>query len=336
MKHVAASLLIISAVAAGIWYTVSSLNEPPRGMTETRFSVPRGASAAEVGTLLQEKNCIQSGRFFALLDRLPGYGPLRAGTFRLTPDMTSSQIFKKCSSTDVETVTVTIPEGSNLYQMADILNEAGVCSREAFLALALKPETPGQFGFTAPNMEGYLFPDTYTFPGKTDVKAVLALMNKRLITVLKQNGIQYREAELHKLITLASLVEAEAAVKGEQRIISSVFHNRLKKNMRMDCDPTVRYAVKRFTGPIRKSDLESDSPYNTYRVRGLPPGPICSPGIHAILAAEKPAATDYLYFVSRNDRSHYFSTTYAEHDRAVQFYQRGTANGFIDRQQRYR
>ncbi|HDP80904.1 MAG TPA: endolytic transglycosylase MltG [Spirochaetes bacterium] len=190
-------------------------------------------------------------------------------------------------------------------------------------------------GLNAPSLEGYLFPDTYIFPEESDSRDVIMAAYRRMRTVLDGldlPNMKISGLSLHETLTLASLIEKEAQIPRERKYISAVFHNRLKRGMKLDCDPTVRYAARNFKGPITRSELDSLSPYNTYVHRGLPPTPICSPGKESILAAVNPAPVDFLYFVSRNDGSHYFSATLNEHNRAVRFYQRGVKSGFIDRQ----
>ena len=206
-----------------------------------------------------------------------------------------------------------------------------------FLYYAFNPSHARALGVDAPSVEGYLFPDTYIIPEASDARDVIALMYRRTKTVLARlDSALLRESGLsaHALLTLASLIEKETAVGSERARVASVFRNRLNKNMKLDCDPTVRYATRKFTGRIGYRDLAYDSPFNTYLYRGLPPTPICSPGLASIEAALSPETTDYLYFVSRNDGSHYFSKTLKEHNRAVQYYQKGIGGGFRDDQRR--
>jgi UPF0755 protein len=178
---------------------------------------------------------------------------------------------------------------------------------------------------TSDSLEGYLFPETYHFSKHTsEQKIVQAMLNtfKQRITngdILDQ--IQKSDMSLHEVITLASLIEKETGMNDERKHISSVFHNRLRRNMRLQTDPTVIYAIEEFDGNIRKKDLNIDSPYNTYRYKGLPPGPIANPGIKSIVAALNPIRSNHLYFVSRKDGSHHFSSNLREHNRAVQKYQ---------------
>lgn len=175
------------------------------------------------------------------------------------------------------------------------------------------------------NLEGYLFPETYHFDKNTDERAIV----KTMVDTFKRRALkpEYldRARELgfsfHKIITLASLIEKETGREDERELISAVFHNRLRKNMRLQCDPTVIYALKNFDGNLRKKDLGIDSPYNTYRYAGLPPGPIANPGLESIRAALYPASANYIYFVSKQNGSHEFSSALADHNRAVRKYQ---------------
>ncbi|TFH42217.1 MAG: endolytic transglycosylase MltG [Chrysiogenales bacterium] len=236
--------------------------------------------------------------------------------------MTSCKILRKLSRGDVVTQRVTIPEGFNLFQIRDRLEARGVTAAGAFMHHASDPGFLTGLGIDALTAEGYLFPDTYRFPEGSDARDVIAAMHRRMKSVMKEMPASVAGLDLHGILTLASLIEKEARIPSERRRIASVFHNRLKLRMKLDCDPTVRYAVKRFTGPIRVSDLNSDSPYNTYRRAGLPPTPICSPGRESIVAALYPEQSSYLFFVAKNDGSHHFSRTLSEHNRAVLLYQR--------------
>lgn len=172
-------------------------------------------------------------------------------------------------------------------------------------------------------------------PEESDARYIIKIMNERLKHILNDidlSGLNKLKLNMHELLTFASLIEKEAKIPSERKYISAVFHNRRRFGMKMDCDPTVRYAVKKFTGAIYRKDLESESPYNTYVHYGLPPTPISSIGMDSIISALNPAPVDFLFFVARNNGSHYFSRTLKEHYRAVDYYQKGIKNGFIDKQ----
>ena len=312
------------------------LNSAPGGITsETGYTVQGGSTIRSNAQELKDYGLIKNTDFFVLLSYISGKKNLLTGTYTIFPDSSSFEILDKLSKGSVVTVQVTIPEGYNLYAIADRFESAGICREDKFLFYAFDRTFLESLGIKAPSAEGYLYPDTYSFAPGTDPRDIIRHLHKRML--LKLDDLDYKERmpeglNLNKLLFLASIIEAEARIKTEQRLISSVFHNRIKNNMRFDSDPTVRYAVKKFTGRIRYKDLESPSPYNTYRKFGFPPGPIASPGGKAIDAALNPVISDYLYFVARNDGTHYFSKTLSRHNKAVDYYQKNINNGFIDEQ----
>ena len=330
--------LIIALVASALGFI--ALNSAPSMMQGEDFIVREGESVRGVARRLKALNLITSENFFHYSGRLAGKiagSGIRKGKYRIAPGSSSLRILYALMRGDVVTARVTVPEGFNLYQIAARLEASGVTGEGEFLYYAFNPSHARALGVDAPSVEGYLFPDTYIIPEASDARDVIALMYRRTKTVLTRlDSALLRESGLsaHALLTLASLIEKETAVGSERARVASVFRNRLNKNMKLDCDPTVRYATRKFTGRIGYRDLAYDSPFNTYLYRGLPPTPICSPGLASIEAALSPETTDYLYFVSRNDGSHYFSKTLKEHNRAVQYYQKGIGGGFRDDQRR--
>ncbi|MBP7602855.1 MAG: endolytic transglycosylase MltG [Spirochaetes bacterium] len=330
--------LIIALVASALGFI--ALNSAPSMMQGEDFIVREGESVRGVARRLKALNLITSENFFHYSGRLAGKiagSGIRKGKYRIAPGSSSLRILYALMRGDVVTARVTVPEGFNLYQIAARLEASGVTGEGEFLYYAFNPSHARALGVDAPSVEGYLFPDTYIMPEASDARDVIALMYRRTKTVLARlDSALLRESGLsaHALLTLASLIEKETAVGSERARVASVFRNRLNKNMKLDCDPTVRYATRKFTGRIGYRDLAYDSPFNTYLYRGLPPTPICSPGLASIEAALSPETTDYLYFVSRNDGSHYFSKTLKEHNRAVQYYQKGIGGGFRDDQRR--
>ncbi len=332
IRFLAIILSVLILTGAVLYY----LNTPPAGMRDSRVTIAEGLSPVQAGRILQSENLVKSGRFFSLLFRIQPDALLKRGSYRVRAGSTTLEIMRQLSGGRVIPKEVTLPEGFNLYQTAERLDRKNIIDQSRFHDLARDRQFISSLALEAPTLEGYLFPDTYRFAPGSRPEKVIRVLIRAMKKVLDQEGAPADPADRHRLLTLASLVEEEAHVPGERPVIASVFLNRLEKGMRMDCDPTVRYAVKRFKGPIRQSDLKSNSPYNTYRHRGLPPGPISSPGRSSIRAVLHPADTDYLYFVAREDGSHYFSRTLSEHNRAVRFYQRGVDNGFVDNQQRYR
>lgn len=331
MKNIIASLLLLCLLAAATGYT---LNLPPAGTSGSDFHVNYGETVRTTAKRLEENQIIRSADYFVLLSYIWRRQSIKSGKYELHRGMTSLDILKKMTRGEILTGRVTIPEGFNLFQIAGRLDETGICDEADFLMYAHDEDFLASIRIYSPSAEGYLFPDTYVFPQESDPRDIIAQMHKRTLRELENLDALYSDSRIHDILTLASLIEEEARIPGERALISAVFHNRLRKNMRLDCDPTVRYAVKNFDGPLTYRDLDSDSPYNTYRRRGLPPTPISSPGRESLRAALRPAQSNYLFFVARNDGSHYFSTNLREHSRAVDYYQKGVKNGFRDRQKR--
>ncbi len=298
------------------------LNSSPPRMKEQAFTVSYGDSVRRIAANLKKSNLIRSSDLFVYSSYILNRRHIRAGTYKIFAGMSSFEILRKLTRGDILSRKVTIPEGFNIYQIADRMEANNICGSSVFLYYASDGTFLKALGIDAPTAEGYLFPDTFVLPEGSDPRDIIGVMHKKMKSVLGDRPAYGPGMSAHELLTMASLVEKEARVYNERELISSVFHNRLRKNMRLDCDPTVRYAVKKFTGPITVSDLKSDSPYNTYRRTGLPPTPICSPGRESILAAMYPMKSQYLYFVAKNDGSHHFSKTLKEHNEAVQKYQR--------------
>ncbi len=328
------TLLLIISVSISIGFFLF-FNAPPGIMQSEDFIVKPGTSINRAARNLKQMNMVRSEKFFRALSYILMSRHIRSGKYHIHRGMTSMEIFSRLSSGKIITRKVTIPEGFNLYQIAERLDEGKICSGGKFLHHAFNRSFLSGIGIGATSAEGYLFPDTYVFPEAADSRDIIMAMFKKMKRVLgevrAETGLPSK-IKRHELLILSSLVEKEAKVTSERKTIAAVFHNRLERNWRMDCDPTVRYAVKKFTGSITYRDLASDSPYNTYRHRGLPPTPICSPGRASILAALKPEKSDYLFFVARNDGSHYFSKTLRRHNRAVKHYQRGEKVNFRDDQ----
>ncbi len=318
--------VLFTAAALLATGTALYLNSPPAFMQSERFTIEKGESLGSVADKLRRQNLIRSSLFFKSAALLFSDRKIRPGTYMIKKGTSTLPIFYRLAAGDVIMKKVTIPEGFNIYQISERLESEGITTSGDFLIHALDREGLGRLGIDAPSAEGYLFPDTYNFAESSDAGDIISSMNRKMNSVLAQEladaGIRDTTYNRHRTLTLASLIEKEAAVSGERRIISSVFHNRLKNNWRLDCDPTVRYAVKNFDSPIKRSELEAPSPYNTYRNKGLPPGPIANPGRESIKAAISPAETDYFFFVSKNDGSHHFSSSLSEHNRAVRVHQR--------------
>ncbi len=279
--------------------------------------IPRGTPTLRIGEMLAEAGVLRHPLLFPLA-RLtkPGAKP-QAGEYRFARAATPADVFARIAKGDVYLVELRVPEGSDVFDIAALVERAGLGAAPEFARAALQ-------------YEGYLFPSTYRFRRNTPVEAICHTMRAQFDKVWEElGGGASRQASV---VTLASLVETEAALEEERARIAGVYRNRLEKGMRLECDPTVEYASKlegRWRGMIHKSDLERASPYNTYRHEGLPPGPVANPGEASLKAALRPEATDALYFVARPDQSkgHVFSRDYAAHQKAVEAYRRGQKNG---------
>jgi len=308
------SLAIIISVIAPI-----SFNE---GWKEVQ--IPEGVSYSKGLNILQENEIIKSKLTLLLMGKITGADrKLQPGYYSLSASMSPLQIFDDLISGRRIQFSITIPEGSTLRQIKKKFLEKGLLDDESWL-LAYDKEFLNMLGIKAPSLEGYIFPDTYNFAKGTDPKIIFKMMVQRLREVLDDDLLARMEdlkLTENKMLTLASIIEKEAIYNEERPLISAVYHNRLKKKMKLQADPTVMYGVKTRRKRIRYRDLRRKTPYNTYKIKGLPPGPIASPGIESIKAALNPADVDYLFFVSKNDGTHFFSRTGKEHVKAVALYQ---------------
>ncbi|MBN1105536.1 MAG: endolytic transglycosylase MltG [Deltaproteobacteria bacterium] len=296
-----------------------------RGAGVQSVTVREGETPREVAQELENRGIVTSSRLLHLWIKLLGHDKgIKVGEYALSPEMSPMTILERLRRGLIVTHPVTIPEGFNRGQIADLLAERGVVERERFLALTRDWARLKPYGISAPSLEGYLFPDTYRFGRGVTPHTVVDAMVKRFFQVIAplEDAAEKAGMKMEDVITLASIVEKETGRSEERPIIASVFLNRLKKGMRLDSDPTVIFGLDAFDGNLRKQDLSRQNPYNTYVIQGLPPGPIANPGLESIKAVLFPAQTDYIYFVSRNDGSHHFSKTLSEHNRAVNTYQK--------------
>ena len=320
--------LLLLAVLYGAWFhetrwPVREASDPPQALV-----IAQGAGVLDIGRELEQLGLVRHPEVFRLYVISRGEtGRLRAGEYALEGTMSLEQIVDKLVRGEVVRHTVTFPEGTNIEDMARLAALKGIPAA-GFLAAARDPAPIHDLDPEAKDLEGYLFPDTYDIPrGPEPAAHLVAHMVRRFRAVATPAlpEIASSGRTLRQVVTLASLVELETARPEERPRVAAVFLNRLRKKMALQTDPTVIYALRAagtYDGNIRKEDLEVDSPYNTYRYPGLPPGPIASPGRASIEAALHPAQTRELYFVSRNDGTHQFSETLAEHDRWVDLYQR--------------
>ena len=295
----------------------------------TILDIAEGASLSEVAEQLHRQQLIKSDWTFVWMGRLSGSErKIISGEYEFYGGMAPSTILGKILKGEVIQYTVTIPEGFSVSQIADLLHGQRLADREEFLRCSRDPAFIQTLSLPVDDrvesLEGYLFPDTYRFARRVAPDRLIATMVSRFkqaVTEAHRRQATALGLSMHEVVTLASVIEKETARSDERTLISGVFHNRLRKQMPLQSDPTVIYALHEFDGNLRKTDLSIESPYNTYKVTGLPPGPIANPGSAAIHAVLYPEPTEYLYFVSRNDGSHEFSTTLVEHNRAVKKYQ---------------
>ena len=322
-------LLIVAACAAGAWAYVN-LERPYKGYAgpEQFVDIPTGSGSGSMGRRLAEMGVIRSAPSFRLAVWMRGAGRrLQAGEYRFDRPMTTAEVVDKIARGDVYVRAVTFREGLNIPEMAAVFESGGFGTAAEFIAAAKNGALVHDIDPAARDLEGYLFPDTYTLQRKTTAEELVERMVNRFRkawTPALQQQASAHALTVRQLVTLASLVEKETGKAEERPIVAGVYSNRLRIGMGLQCDPTVIYALMlagRYDGNIRKDDLQIDSPYNTYRYRGLPPGPIAAPGEASLIAAANPADVPYLYFVSRNDGSHVFAATLDEHNRNVTQYQ---------------
>lgn len=330
MKRIA--LFTILAGVLGIMgyagtYAYTFLTVPPDGETAERIIlIQPGTSLRKVAEILHEHSVVSDKNLFMILARFYRDGKsIKAGEYQFTTSMLPTDVLKKLQDGKIHFRTATIPEGYTSYQIADLLAEQGFVEKEKFLSLAFNKEFAEGLKIEADKLEGYLYPNTYYIHRGMTEEAIIRKMVQEFWQVMSpdlQREIQQKGFTIHEVVTLASIIEKEAQVAKERELISAVYNNRLAIKMKLDSDPTVIYGLKNFNGNLTKADLQTETPYNTYKRRGLPPGPIANPGEPSILAAIRPADVKHLYFVARNDGTHKFSTSYNEHLRAVREYQK--------------
>lgn len=304
------------------------------------ISIQSGMPFKEVAKILEDNGIIRDQRSFYLLARIQEAIPeVKAGEYEMHTNMKPLDVLWKLIRGEVIKYPVTIPEGYNIFQVAEVLEKAGVCHRKKFLEKVRDPDFIASLGFNEESLEGYLFPDTYNFPKMMDEEQVIRRMVSRFNAIYAPLARRAQELGLNQrgVVILASLIEKEAVDDQERRLISAVFHNRLQRGMPLQSDPTAVYGVKKGSQRITKKDLSRKTPYNTYQINGLPKGPIANPGLKSLEAVLYPAQVDYLYFVAKNDKTHYFSQTLEEHNRAVAKYQKknrksnaGNKENFLD------
>jgi UPF0755 protein len=325
LKFFASLLLFALLVAAVAGYVVYAPTGPAAGTPDaaaTYVDIASGMGTQSIALKLQQAGVIRSRFAFDLLRLIRG-GKLIAGEYRFNHPAAATEVYARITRGDVFVIPLTIPEGFNIFDIAQAVASAGLAPRDAFLqAERSQTDLISDLSPNAASLEGYLFPDTYRFNHHTTSTDMLAAMVHRFRQVSAQLGLA-ADPNLPRTIILASLVEKEVSQASERPLVAGVFTNRLAQNIPLATDPSVVYAAlldNRYRGTIYASDLQSSSPYNTYRHTGLPPGPIANPGVAALKAAMAPATTDYLYFVADAQGHSQFSATLQEHTQQVQTY----------------
>ncbi len=325
----------VVGIAAGVLradWTTAYAGYGPGGVF---FEVPRGLGVAGIARGLAASGVVKSEWSFRALALTHPHARLEAGEYRFERPETPEQVFETLAHGRIYLVTVTVPEGETMFDIAGQLAAKGVTTREGFLAAAESPRMLADLAPGAPSLEGFLFPATYQFPRRQPGEKIAEAMVRRFREAWTRSVAAAADAAggakpvgALEVVTLASLVEKETRVPEERPLVAAVFRNRLRAGMTLDCDPTVIYALElagRYNGQLLLADLRVDSPYNTYRRRGLPPGPIANPGEASLRAALEPAEGKWLYFVATGDGGHAFSRTLAEHNRNVARYRQKEA-----------
>lgn len=319
----------LSAVLAGgggLLWMKSYIYTPvdPKGAT-TIFTVSSGQGLGVIAKNLKAKGLITDDLRFKLYARYKKAATLiKAGEFELSPALSPEKILTALVTGKVKLYRFTVPEGLNMDEISVLTQKSGFCMSSNFLTLCKDKNFIEELALPGITLEGYLFPNTYLFAKNTSCRSLIIKMTDTFKQTFSQEWKDRAAAlgfSMHEIVTLASIIEKETGDAAERPLISSVFHNRLKKKMRLESDPTVIYGVDDYHGRIRYRHLRRVTPYNTYKIKGLPLGPIANPGAKALEAALYPAKSDYLFFVSRNDTTHKFSTNLRDHNRAVEKYQ---------------
>jgi len=321
--------VIVITISGGVYFLfdMKKYADTPldNNNTEKIIHILQGQGLRAVSKTLIRAGLIENSLKFKLVARFKGFDKhIKSGEYLLSSSMPPLEILKIINEGRVMLYRLTIPEGYSMTQIAEIAEGAGFGDKNAFMKLFTAPDLVSSKGFTGNNFEGYQFPDTYYFPKNAGANSILTAMTERFKSVFTDEWKQRADEldmSVHQVVTLASIIEKETGAVHERPLISSVFHNRLKNNMRLQSDPTVIYGISDFEGNLTKAHLKDKTSYNTYKIKGLPPGPIANPGKESLMAALWPADTKYLYFVAKGDKTHEFSTDLKSHNIAVRKYQ---------------
>lgn len=321
---IAAGAVVVVAAVFAVLYSINSRPAAGDGKTPpVMFTVEAGESFSSVARRLAALELVEHPRVLVVWAWLRGWDrKVKAGTYSMARGGRPSDIVERLVEGDVYKVTVTVPEGFRHTQIAAALAAAAQVDSAVFSGLLTDAGVLRDLRVHGPSIEGYLFPDTYLIPWGTSARDIAGLMRARLDAVFDEamrRRVEQLGFTLHEALTLASIIQAEARRPEEFALVSAVYHNRLRMGMRLEADPTVAYALGGYKNRLLYTDLEADSPYNTYKYAGLPPGPICAPGKAAIVAALYPDTTSKaLYFVAKGDGGHIFSSTLEDHRKAVE------------------
>ncbi len=316
----------VLAVGAVFLFLVTA--RPPLDQwSMTKVYIPKGSTFPQIEKMLTEKGVLRYPFAFRILVvGSMASKKLQYGEYAFPAPPSALELRETLVSGDVAKYQVTIPDGSTLFDIAESLGNLELADPADFLEAATSPALASQMGIPGSTLEGYLFPDTYLLVKDMTMEEIIGVMVRRFrrkFTPEMEGKAEKSGFTLKQIVTIASIIEKETGMEEEKPLVSAVIRNRLSLGMPLQMDPTVIYGLKKFGGNLTRKDLRQDHPYNTYRNRGLPPGPISNPGLTSLVAAVEPADADYLYFVSRNDGSHRFSRTLREHNKAVMFYQKG-------------
>ena len=318
-------LVLVSAVLfAGFVFSYIFFSVSPKsGIVEIR--IEQGESFSTVVRKLRDQKVVTNEKLFSLWARYSGSEKkIHWGLYRFELPLSPSEVLNRMVLGKGIFQRVTIPEGLTVKEVADLLAKMGIVPQEQFLAAAYDSELLSSLGLQDKGIEGYLFPNTYNFIPETPSREIILKMTEQFRKSVEPLAGQHKGDNgltPHEIVTLASIIEKETGVEAERPLVSAVFHNRLKLKMPLQSDPTVIYGLKDFNGNLTRKDLSAASPYNTYRIPALPPGPICNPGLSSLRAALHPASVPFLYFVSKNDGTHHFSESLESHSQAVKAYQ---------------
>ena len=306
---------LISWILIFIFFLIKIITLPPLVKPTKLVEIPENKNAYEIGKLLKKEGIIRSVKLFLFLtNRYNVQKKLKSGIYEFSGRTPLKKVIEKLVKGEIALVRITIPEGANIYEIAEILKRSGLIKdKNEFIEYAKRN-----------NLEGFLFPDTYYFPYNISIEGICLKMWNRFKNIFEEiydEGINKNNwEEVKKIVTVASIVEKEASLTSERKIIAGIIYKRLKKNIPIESCATVEYALGYRKRRLTNSDLKIKSPYNTYIYKGLPPTPICNPSKDSLIAALNPTKTDYMFFLSKGDGTNHFSKTYAEHLQAIKIY----------------